>query len=92
MPNTPDKRPDVAGMRQRLLDACVGKPAKIPWPHRLLHDAADHIEKLEEEVRGWRDCIIVNAQMDGAKFMGVKRDSARRMWGKSLAALGDGNG
>ena len=46
-PNTPSPRPDVEGIRQRLLDACVGKPAKVPWPHRLLHDAADYIEALE---------------------------------------------
>ena len=48
MTNTPTPRPDVSDIRQRLLDVCVGKPAKIPWPHRLLHDAADHIKALEE--------------------------------------------
>ena len=29
-----------------LRDACNGQPAVIPWPHRLLHDAADWIEAL----------------------------------------------
>lgn len=32
---------------QRLKGACVGHPAaEIPWPHRLLHDAADEIARL----------------------------------------------
>lgn len=31
---------------KRLRAACNGHPAaKIPWPHRLLHEAADLIEK-----------------------------------------------
>lgn len=35
-------------IKQRLLEACNGHPhAKIPWPHRLLHDARDYIEQLE---------------------------------------------
>lgn len=34
----------------RLRDACVGQPAKIPWPHRLLHDAADAIESLSDAI------------------------------------------
>lgn len=35
----------------RLNDACVGHPAaRIPWPHRLLHDARDEIVRLR---RGW---------------------------------------
>ena len=36
-----------ASVQQRLLDACVGKPAKVPWPHRLLHDGADEIDRLQ---------------------------------------------
>jgi len=32
---------------QRLNDHCVGHPySKIEWPHRLLHDARDEIERL----------------------------------------------
>ncbi len=31
----------------RLREACVGHPyARIPWPHRLLHDAIAEIERL----------------------------------------------
>jgi hypothetical protein len=34
----------------RLNDHCVGHPyAKIEWPHRLLHDARDEIERLRTE-------------------------------------------
>ncbi len=32
---------------KRLRAACNGHPnAKIPWPHRVLHEAADEIERL----------------------------------------------
>jgi hypothetical protein len=35
---------------QRLQEACVGHPhAKIPWPHRLLHDAVAEIDRLRQE-------------------------------------------
>ena len=34
---------------ERLHDACNGHPhAKIPWPHRLLHDARDEITRLQK--------------------------------------------
>lgn len=34
-----------------LRQACVGHPAaEIPWPHRLLHDAADTIETLQAKL------------------------------------------
>ena len=36
---------------QRLQEACVGHPhAKIPWPHRLLHDAVAEIDKLRQQI------------------------------------------
>lgn len=39
--------PDTDDIVTRLGAACVGHPhAKIPWPHRLLHDAIAEIEKL----------------------------------------------
>lgn len=35
-------------LKERINAACVGHPsAKIPWPHRLLHDCRDAIEALE---------------------------------------------
>lgn len=37
----------------RLKEACNGHPAaKIPWPHRLLHDAISEIEHLRAVVDG----------------------------------------
>lgn len=35
---------------QQLRAKCIGRPASIQWPHRLLHDAANHIEKLHAEL------------------------------------------
>ncbi len=34
---------------QRLKAACVGQPAKVKWPHRLLHDAIALIAELKAE-------------------------------------------
>jgi len=35
----------------RLNEACIGHPfAKIAWPHRVLHDAAQEIEALRAQV------------------------------------------
>ena len=40
----------------RIADACIGHPhAKIPWPHRLLHECRDRIEALEAELKKWRN-------------------------------------
>lgn len=37
----------MADICERLSDACNGHPAaEIQWPHRLLHDAKDEIERL----------------------------------------------
>lgn len=44
-----------------LREACVGHPvAKIAWPHRLLHRAADRLDKLSAEVAA-KDAEIVSA-------------------------------
>ena len=38
----------------KLRAACDGHPAAlIPWPHRLLHDAADEIERLTLALNGY---------------------------------------
>ena len=34
-------------IQERLRDACNGKPAKIQWPHRLLHEAADALDSAD---------------------------------------------
>jgi hypothetical protein len=38
---------DARNIKDRLREACNGKPATIQWPHRLLHDAIAEIERLE---------------------------------------------
>ena len=48
--------PAVSGCVRRLVVrlryACNGHPyAKIPWPHRLLHEAADEIEDMAKRIR-----------------------------------------
>ena len=93
-PNAPaTSRPDVEGIKAetfRKQQRCGAHPTLD-----TIAALIEYIEALEAEVRGWRDCIVIDAQMDGPKFMGVKRDSARRMWekvSKVLAALGDGDG
>lgn len=41
------------GLLHRLKEACVGRPcAKIPWPHRLLHEAHDEIQSLQALIPG----------------------------------------
>lgn len=44
----------------RLRAACNGHPhAKIPWPHRILHEAADSIETLRVAHRHAAERVIV---------------------------------
>ena len=41
----------MSDLVERLRAACNGHPhAKIAWPHRILHEAADRIEALEREL------------------------------------------
>lgn len=43
-------RCSACAIQARLKDACDGHPyAKIPWPHRLLHDAIDCIVALRAQ-------------------------------------------
>jgi len=55
----------VSDLVERLRAACNGHPhAKIAWPHRILHEAADRIEALEREraaLRDERDSLIAAA-------------------------------
>jgi hypothetical protein len=49
----------------RLRDACVGHTvASIPWPHRLLHDAADEIERLDSALEQAQSCILGDTPED----------------------------
>jgi hypothetical protein len=41
----------MSDLIERLRGACKGHPAAlIPWPHRILHEAADEIERLTAEL------------------------------------------
>lgn len=48
---------DTKRLAQELLDACVGQPAKIPWPHRVLHNAADLLLAQEAEIERLRRTV-----------------------------------
>lgn len=50
----------------RLRAACRGHPAaQIPWPHRLLHEAADRIEELDKA--GERVLAFLEEEMSRAE-------------------------
>jgi hypothetical protein len=54
-----DKVTDKKSLQVRLREACVGHPsAYIPWPHRILHEAASAIEML-------RRCILAMGTAHG---------------------------
>lgn len=55
----------------------------------LLRDLADTVEelsadkeRLHSEVEAWRDCVLIDAQMEGAVFKGFNRDQGRRVFEK----------
>ena len=72
---------------ERLREACVGKPAKVAWPHRLLHDAIAEIERLrkagEEQnalLAGQLAATASRAERAGAA---LKRLYDEQLWSKS---------
>lgn len=43
---------------ERLREACVGHPdARVPWPHRVLHDAIDEISRLRADRNSWKEMV-----------------------------------
>lgn len=48
-------RPEEEDICKRLMAACHGFPAKISWPHRLLHDASDEIKRLRSDLATAKD-------------------------------------
>lgn len=47
---------DKESLTLRLRLACVGHPtAEIPWPHRILHEAADEIATLTSKLERMRE-------------------------------------
>ena len=46
----------MSDIKEKLLAACKGHPAaEIPWPHRLLHDAVEHIESQQARIEALED-------------------------------------
>ena len=43
---------DHTPLSERLLAQCVGQPATISWPHRILHEAAAVVRAAEDVVAG----------------------------------------
>ena len=37
-------------LRRRLLAHCVGRPAAVQWPHRVLHDAEQQLGIMQAEI------------------------------------------
>lgn len=46
----------------QLREACVGRPAKINWPHRLLHDAADALDSANAALSLVKEARPANPQ------------------------------
>lgn len=50
-------------LSQRLKDNCIGHPhAKIPWPHALLHEAADELDWREKQIKMLRGCLAEHVE------------------------------
>lgn len=50
---------------EELRDASSGHPdAVIPWPHRVLHEAADEIERLRQTVSELRGVIAASRRRE----------------------------
>lgn len=84
----------------RLLDACNGRPAEIPWPHRILHDAYEEITRLRAELakaeaRGYRraveDARKAVLALDTGKSAGrdLSYNLAVRRGADAISALGE---
>lgn len=61
---------------KRLRDVCVGMPAEIAWPHRILHEAADRIEALEAENARLREALT-SIEADALHCPVVQADAVR---------------
>lgn len=68
-------REAMSDIVERLRAACNGHPhAKIPWPHRVLHEGADEIERLREALIDARVFVVnYSDQRYGAKAFEVAK-------------------
>lgn len=51
---------------------------------KLVYDMAEEIEKLQEEIDAWRDCIMIDALMSGPRFKGFNRSAGQRVFDKYI--------
>lgn len=73
----------------KLNEACVGHPhAKIPWPHRLLHEARDEIERLRSDTENGRLLTLVRLVLAQAHRIDDKLNDEDQEWG-AQAPTGD---
>lgn len=56
---------------ERLRGNAVGNSARVPWPHRLLHDAADEITRLRAALHGI--CMFNGLDEDGKTMQDIAR-------------------
>lgn len=58
----------INDLSARIRNACVGHPyAKIEWPHRILHEAADEVDIRGGEIAKLREAL--NRQGDNMAFV-----------------------
>lgn len=76
---------DDLGLVERIRAACVGHPhAKIAWPHRILHEAADALAA--------KDAAIERLVAERDEARRVKRWNAEEMGGTLHVCRGDHDG
>ena len=75
---------DPAELAQRLRENCVGHPnARIPWPHRILHDAAALIEAQAQEIAELRAAV----RDADAEFLRIYRSTPREWHERHATAI-----
>ena len=77
----------MSDLKQRLLDACLGHPhAKIPWPHRLLHEAAAEIDRLRAALEAIDNALVDAMQADCESGVAWLNDKAAAAYLKDFPA------
>ena len=69
-----DRLTDEAPLSERLRAHCIGQPAIVAWPHRILHEAA-LVAKAVEDVAHGRGMFGVDAKADLEWALGVLADA-----------------
>lgn len=78
---------DTPDILERLNTACVGHPnARIPWPHRLLHDAVAEIDRLRAATK-WRP--METAPKEGKFLVAEYAPTNWAYWPKTVSLRSD---